>query len=281
MRFILLLSISYSSILCSCGDRIATNNVGSKGATSQNASAIFSSNVKYVDSLKESNGLVIKWANKGKGPKIQDGDLVLINYVVSLPNGKLVDGSSKITKSDLPFMVGYNMQTKGWDEVFRKMTVGDVATIIIPSELGWSDNSLGELLPANSDLIMQLFIVRKVEPAVIVNGSKIWRWSLMKNDSTALAFGPKKMIKYDLIVNSQKEAGLINTYSKKMVVSTRFEDEFQPESLKKALTNAKKNQGIFILVSPQEVAQLKDINVNPKESPTLFYNIQVSDVTKY
>lgn len=234
--------------------------------------------VKYIDSLKEPTGLKIKWAKKGKGSKVKDGDVVLINYVVTLPNGKLVDGSSKITKSDLPFMVGYNMQTKGWDEMMRKMTVGDVATITLPAELGWSDNSLGEVLPANSDLILQLFVVKKIEPALTMNGSKIWRWSLKKNEKSDIAFGPKKSIKFNLLVNSQKEAGIVNTYSKKSIVSNRFEDEFQLPSLKKALTNAKKNQGIFILVSPQEVSQIKELKGKVKDSETLFYNIQVVDV---
>ncbi len=246
--------------------------------TNAKPTSVLSKNVKYVDSLQEKNGLKIKWAYKGKGPKLIDGDLVLINYVVTLPNGQLVDGSSKITKSDLPFLVGYNMQSKGWDEAMRKMSVGDVATVVLPSELGWSENSLGDVLPANSDLIIQFFIVRKVAPAITVNGSKIWRWNLMKSQKSDESFGPKKTIKFNLIVNSRKDVSIINTYAKKMLITNKFEDEFEPQSLKKALTNAKKNQGVFVLVSPQEVSQIKGIQRKMPPGESLFYNIQVVEV---
>jgi hypothetical protein len=64
-----------------------------------------------------------------------------------------------------------------------------------------------------------------------------------------------------------------------MVISNKFEDDFEPASLKKALTNAKKNQGVFILVSPQEVSQIKGIQSKIAPTESLFYNIQVVDVS--
>jgi hypothetical protein len=266
-----------SILFISCGDGVKKS--GENPATkNEKPINVLAKNVKYIDSIQEKNGLKIKWARKGKGSKLNDGDLVLISYVVTLPNGKLVDGSSKISKSDLPFLVGYNMQSKGWDEAMRKMSVGDVATVILPSELGWSENSIGDALPANSDLIIQFFIVRKVPPAITINGSKIWRWNLLKPNKDDIGFGPLKTIKFNLVVNSRKDISLINTYTKKMLITNKFEDEFEPKSLKKALTNAKKNQGIFVLVSPQEVSQIKGIQQKMQLGESLFYNIQVVDV---
>lgn len=266
-------------ILCfSCGDGVKRGGENLPTSNSK-PTDVLAKNVKYIDSIKEKNGLKIKWARKGKGSKITDGDLVLISYVVTLPNGKLVDGSSKITKSDLPFLVGYNMQSKGWDEALRRMSVGDVATVILPSELGWSENSVGDALPANSDLIIQFYVVKKVPPATTMNGSKIWRWNLLKPNKDDIGFGPQKIIKFNLIVNSRKDISLINTYNKKLVITNKFEDEFEPKSLKKALTNAKKNQGVFVLVSPQEVSEIKGIKEKIHSNEWLFYNIQVVDVS--
>ncbi len=282
MRKCFALNIIISSIISllfiSCNEAVKKGNPA-PATSNGKPKNVLSTKVKYIDSIQEKNGLKIKWAHKGKGSKLKDGDLVLINYVVTLPNGKLVDGSSKITKSDLPFLVGYNMQSKGWDEAMRKMSVGDVATVILPSELGWSENSLGDVLPANSDLVIQFFIVRKVEPAITVNGSKVWRWNLLKPEKNDVGFGPQKTIKFNLIVNGRNEISLINTYAKKMVISNKFEDDFEPASLKKALTNAKKNQGVFILVSPQEVSQIKGIQRKIAPTESLFFNIQVVDVS--
>jgi hypothetical protein len=265
-------------IFLSCGEAVKKGGSPPSTANSKPQS-VLAKNVKYIDSIQEKNGLKIKWAYKGKGPKLKDGDLVLINYVVTLPNGKLVDGSSKITKSDLPFLVGYNMQSKGWDDAMRKLSEGDVATVILPSELGWSENSIGDVLPANSDLIIQFFIVRKVDPAITINGSKIWRWNLMKPQKNDIGFGPQKTIKFNLVVNSKKDISIVNTYTKKMLITNKFEDEFEPKSLKKALTNAKKNQGVFVLVSPEEVSQIKGLKQKIPTGESLFYNIQVVDIT--
>jgi len=266
-------------IFSSCSGEIEKKGVV-KASENTGKPFVFPKNVKYIDSLKEQNGLNIKWVKKGKGSKLKDGDLVLINYMVTLPNGKLVDGSSKISKSDLPFLVGYNMQSKGWDEAMRKMSVGDIATVILPSELAWAEHSMGETLPANSDLIIQFLIVGKVKPAITVNGSKIWRWNLFKPNKDDIGFGPGKTVKFNLIVNSMKNVSLINTYTKKTLISNKFEDNFEPQSLKKALTNAKKNQGIFLLVSPQEVSQIKGIQQKFTKEESLFYNIQIVEVSE-
>ncbi len=261
--------------LISCGEAVKKKSVTNleKGGVAK-----ISKNVKYIDSASQSTGLKIKWAYKGKGETIEIGDVILINYVVTLPNGKLVDGSSKITKSDLPFIVGYNLQTKGWDDALLAMKVGDVATIVIPAELGRSDRSLGEVLPANADNLLQIHVVKKIKPSIIENGSKIWRWSLKKNEKSDLSFGPGKTIKFHLLANSSKEVGVINTFAKNMLISNKFEDEIYPSSLKKALTNAKKGQGVFMLLSPSDVSQIKGLERKIDPSQPLFYNIQIVDV---
>ena len=261
--------------LISCGEAVKK-----KSATNPEKGGVakISKNVKYIDSATQSTGLKIKWAYKGKGETIEIGDVILINYVVTLPNGKLVDGSSKITKSDLPFIVGYNLQTKGWDDALLAMKVGDVATIVIPAELGRSDRSLGEVLPANADNLLQIHVVKKIKPSIIENGSKIWRWSLKKNEKSDLSFGPRKTIKFHLLANSNKEVGIINTFAKNMLISNKFEDEIYPSSLKKALTNAKKGQGVFMLLSPSDVSQIKGLERKIDPSQPLFYNIQIVDV---
>ncbi len=261
--------------LISCGEAVKK-----KSATKPEKGGVakISKNVKYIDSATQSTGLKIKWAYKGKGETIEIGDVILINYVVTLPNGKLVDGSSKITKSDLPFIVGYNLQTKGWDDALLAMKVGDVATIVIPAELGRSDRSLGEVLPANADNLLQIHVVKKIKPSIIENGSKIWRWSLKKNEKSDLSFGPGKTIKFHLLANSSKEVGVINTFAKNMLISNKFEDEIYPSSLKKALTNAKKGQGVFMLLSPSDVSQIKGLERKIDPSQPLFYNIQIVDV---
>jgi hypothetical protein len=63
-----------------------------------------------------------------------------------------------------------------------------------------------------------------------------------------------------------------------MLISNKFEDDITPKSLKKALTNAKKGQGIFLLLSPSDVAQIKGIERKIDSKECLFYSVQVIDV---
>jgi adenylate kinase family enzyme len=63
-----------------------------------------------------------------------------------------------------------------------------------------------------------------------------------------------------------------------MLISNRFEDEITPKSLKKALTNAKKGQGVFIWLPPSEIAQIKGLDRKLNSDESLFYTIQVVDV---
>ena len=90
---------------------------------------------KVADVKTFSNGLVIKWILKGKGRKLKKGEMALIDYRLALPDGKIVDGNNRINMPFIPFVIGYNMQTPGWDLAFLELTPGDFVKIEIPAEL--------------------------------------------------------------------------------------------------------------------------------------------------
>ena len=96
------------------------------------------------------NGIVIKWMVKGKGQKIKKGDMVLIEYRLALPNGKIVDGNNKLNLPAIPFIVGFNMQTPGWDYAFKELNIGDFAKIEIPAELALGKKSIKGVIPPDS-----------------------------------------------------------------------------------------------------------------------------------
>ena len=89
-------------------------------------------NTKFLD-----NGVVIKWIVKGEGRKIKKGEMVLLEYRLALPDGKIIDGNNKLNLPFIPFVLGYNMQTPGWDSAIRELSVGDFAKIEMPAELAY------------------------------------------------------------------------------------------------------------------------------------------------
>ena len=55
--------------------------------------------------------------------------MVLLEYRLALPDGKFIDGNNKLNLPFIPFVLGYNMQTPGWDSAIRELSVGDLAKI--------------------------------------------------------------------------------------------------------------------------------------------------------
>ena len=111
--------------------------------------------VKNVSrSTQLNNGIQIHWFQETfkRNPKLKDGDVCLINYRVTLPDGKIFDGSNRLNLPFIPFIVGYNMQFKGWDIAIKQLKVGDFAKIELPSELAYGKTGFSNIVPPNSKI---------------------------------------------------------------------------------------------------------------------------------
>src|SRR3989338_6856110 len=68
---------------------------------------------KTIQAKKEfPNGLKIQWFEKGTGEPVKDGEVYEINYKVKLTNGEVIDGNHLLKRDWLPFLVGFNMQSR-------------------------------------------------------------------------------------------------------------------------------------------------------------------------
>jgi len=74
-----------------------------------------------ADEKKMENGIIIRWFEHGSGETVKDGELIEIDYKVLLKDRTVVDGNHLLNKESMPFMVGFNMQTKGWDIALRQL----------------------------------------------------------------------------------------------------------------------------------------------------------------
>ncbi len=104
------------------------------------------SGLKYVD-------LVV-----GTGPAVKTGDDLLVNY-----EGKLVDGTKFDSSYDRgkPFEVvlGVSRVIEGWTEGLSTMKVGGQRKLIIPPQLGYGLEGMGDTIPPNATLIFKVEIV--------------------------------------------------------------------------------------------------------------------------
>lgn len=233
---------------------------------------------KVVAQKKISDGLSIQWYEQGSGEKINDGDLIMIDYKVRLKDGSVVDGNHLLKKESLPYLVGYGMQTKGWDMALKEMNIGDFARVLIPSKLARGNKGLEGLIPSNADNLLYIRILKKQIPNSIVDGTKIW--ILEENKHNKLKFNEKTEIVFHGMASSQSTVMYMNTFRTNTPFSYKLSDYGLVPGLRKALINTKKSDRLYILVPPAEAYGTAGYLNFVKPNESIFYNVLVMDVVK-
>ena len=127
------------------------------------------------------SGLKVYFNKKGDGPQPTEGQTVFINYEGYLADGTLFDSNKRevLEKYEMlegrrtpangfkPMVTRYSMDVgliAGFKEGMLKMKEGDVATLYIPSHLGYGEQGAGSgLIPPNADLIFKIEILPQAE----------------------------------------------------------------------------------------------------------------------
>lgn len=122
--------------------------------------------------IKLKSGLVIYTKEKGKGKKPKKGQVIQAHYTGMLENGKIFDTSVEdIAKqayifnpqrpyNPIDFSVGAGQVILGWDEGFMNINEGTKAILFIPSDLAYGQREIPGVIPANSNLIFEVELVK-------------------------------------------------------------------------------------------------------------------------
>jgi FKBP-type peptidyl-prolyl cis-trans isomerase FkpA len=90
---------------------------------------------------------------EGNGEEAEAGDMVVVQYIgLTTSNGEVFD-QSFARGEGISFPLGQGGVIPGWDEGIDLLQVGDKATLIIPSELGYGDRGAGASIPPGSELL--------------------------------------------------------------------------------------------------------------------------------
>lgn len=224
------------------------------------------------------NGLMIEWFERGDGESIKAGDLISIDYKVRLKDGSVVDGNHLLKMESLPFMVGYNMQTKGWDIALEEMKVGDFARIKIPSHLARGEKGVNGLIPPNADNFLTIRILSKIMPDRVVDGTKVW--ILEENKNNKEKFGEGYSVSFHAMASSPSSALFANTFRTNQPFVFSLGDQGIVPGLRKALINAKTSDRLYILVPASDAYADKGYMDFVKPGEDVFYNILVMEVAK-
>jgi FKBP-type peptidyl-prolyl cis-trans isomerase len=244
--------------------------------TSETGKSALKPGAKTVDTYTEKNGLRISWFERGKGPLLQKDEVVNINFEVLLENGTLVDGNQLLNRPSLPFLVGYGLQTKGWDLAFEQLRVGDFAEIFLPAALARGEKGVKGLIPPNAPNIIRVRVLEKVAPTKLVDGTKIWL--LEQNKEEKVKAGGESSVDLHYMVGTASNPKYDISYRRNEPVTIHLTQTNSVPGLKKALINAKKSDKLWILVPAAEAYGNKGLVDFVKPGETLFYDVFIMDV---
>jgi FKBP-type peptidyl-prolyl cis-trans isomerase len=109
------------------------------------------------------SGLIYIITKRSTGRKPRPGETVVVNYTGLLTSGVKFD-SSLDRGQPFKFKLGEGRVIKGWDEGIEKLRVGEQATLIIPSELGYGARGSGGIIPPDATLVFIVELMGIEEP---------------------------------------------------------------------------------------------------------------------
>jgi FKBP-type peptidyl-prolyl cis-trans isomerase len=113
---------------------------------------------KYSPVNTTPSGLIYVITKRSDGRNPRPGETVVVNYTGLLTTGFKFD-SSLDRGQPYKFKLGMGRVIKGWDEGIEKLKVGEQATLIIPSHLGYGAGGSGGVIPPDATLIFVVELV--------------------------------------------------------------------------------------------------------------------------
>jgi FKBP-type peptidyl-prolyl cis-trans isomerase len=121
------------------------------------------------------NGIKLTYHRKGSGEIPVSGDVVQFDFEKKVSGGKVFDASRK-TGKPVAVMLGLEIIPDYWQKVIETLHVGDSVTISVPSELAYGQKGLPGLVPPNSDIEIEMNLLRTVKPVKLEQGGSVFRF---------------------------------------------------------------------------------------------------------
>jgi len=112
-----------------------------------------------ITTKPQNSGLYYIETSAGTGDYPDTDDMVAVHYTGTLLDGTKFD-SSVDRGVPLEFSIGVGQVIKGWDEGISLMKEGGKARLIIPSNLAYGSQAVGGVIPANSNLIFDVELIK-------------------------------------------------------------------------------------------------------------------------
>ncbi len=231
---------------------------------------------KASDTLRLNNGITITYFKKGKGEKLKKGDLVKIDYRAKLEDGTIYDGNHMVKKPTIPFLVGWNQQTPGWDIALQELRVGDDVDIFLPAKYARGKSGIKGIVPPNANNILSMRIVERFEPTSEIDGVKIWKYDELKSPGDSIKMKDEVYINY--WVSSESKPRYDNSYQRGEPFKLVIGDGNIVPGLHKALLTAREGDRLMVKIPAKEAYGGDGLIEMVKPNEGIFYDIQIAKV---
>ncbi len=225
------------------------------------------------DSLLLDKGVVIKFLKQGQGDSIRKGDIVMIDYACRLKDGKVFDTNEKIGKP-IPFMVGWSMQTKGWDLAFTNLRVGDHVQIYLPADMARGKLGIKGLVPPDAENWITVKIVSKKTADLDIDGVQMFIFERDKN--------PKKIkigdeLELDYMAYSESKPRYSSSFENGSPFKFKVGSGSNLPGLNMAMENAYYNDMLWVLIPPKYAFGTKGSVDNVKPNEFVLFDLLISE----
>lgn len=283
MRFTVLLiacalvsACNMSGVEKEADDSFSINMEG--GLQSDSAGVIFETSKteidEPIDTLYLENDIYIVYLAKGDGSKVKKNDVVMIDYKSKLTDGKIFDTNEKLGKP-IPFMVGWGLQTKGWDIVMPFLREGDELNVFLPAKYARGEKGIPNLVPPNSDNIVKLKIHSIRNPDYVDDGVEVWVINRGEGQPD-LKVGSEVLIDY--FAYSESTPRYDNSFKSGEPYKLKVGGANNLPGLNIGLTNAKLSDKLWIRIPSKHAFGVKGNQDLVKPNETIFFDLRVLKV---
>lgn len=232
-----------------------------------------------VDKKKFLNGIQIQWFEKGKGEALQAGNVYELNYKVKLENGTIVDGNHLLKKEMIPFLMGYNMQTPGWDIAMTELHEGDFVEIYLPAKFARGEKGIPGVIPPNSPNIIFMRVGKKVNPIKTEKGVKVWVFE-RNEDLKDYKIGMNSEVAIAYFVGTKTNPRYDNSYQRNQPFTFRMTDASLIPGLKIGLKDVQLFDKCLVLVPASQAYGSRGYVDLVKPNEELVYELFITDVDR-
>jgi FKBP-type peptidyl-prolyl cis-trans isomerase len=221
-------------------------------------------------------GLRIEWDIKSDKPQLKYGDVVMVNYTARVARGEVFDSNSEIGQP-IPLKIGIGQLIDGWEKGMLQLHEDDKGRILIPAKLAYGETGLGNIVPINADIIVDIEIIKQIQPFELEEGVKVYKYESVDEGEYPTK---NQMITFNYFAfRSNNKPGLYdNSYEKGKPFTFRFQNDNLIDGLHIGFAKLKAGEKAFIDI-PAEAAYGKAgiVDLVPKNT-NIVYDVRVEKI---